>query len=287
MRLLVYVILLALILGCHENRRTVTALVSADTLCADKLQVDSESVTMLPDTMYASAKRVRYDVQQLNDSVDGELNTLTNLYNVDSGSFTFRNGPARNADFGGRVTGMPDPIAIDWVFATDFDTCKTKYGTWGGGTGWTGQPLYVRWNKSQTDRIGRLPVATDNFGSEEIIFGSLCGKVYFLNFNTSKPSRLPVDVWNPIKGTVSLAPVYKNNLYVGQGVPKDSIFGHLVVDIDKGEITKAVDRDMNAYRVWGAFDSSPIRVVQFLFWPAEKALFTSIYAITAICRYIL
>lgn len=137
MRLLVYVILLALTLGCHENRRTITALVTADTLCADKLQVDSESVTMLPDTMYASAKRVRYDVQQLNDSVDGELNTLTNLYNVDSGAFTFRNGPARNADFGGRVTGMPDSIAIDWVFATDFDTCKTKYGTCGGGTGWT------------------------------------------------------------------------------------------------------------------------------------------------------
>lgn len=272
MRLLLCAILFLFALACTQNKSgsSIGQREESDSMVSDTLPAESQESVMLPDTALPSAGLVRFVVQQLIDSVDGEVCSLKNLYQETDGVLAFRNGPARQADFGARVQGTPDSIAVDWTFTTDFDTCKTKFGVWGGGTGWTGQPLYVKWNAQQAARIAGLPVATADFGCEEIIFGSLCGKVYFLNFATGMPSRQSVDVGNPIKGTVSLDPVFRKNLYVGQGVPKGDTFGNMLVDIEKGEIARLFDRDRNAYRGWGAYDSSPIRVGQFLFWASEN-----------------
>ena len=49
--------------------------------------------------------------------------------------------------------------------------------------------------------------------------GSLCGKGYFINYQTGKASRKPLDLGNVVKGTMSLDPELMN-LYVGQGVPR-------------------------------------------------------------------
>jgi outer membrane protein assembly factor BamB len=94
--------------------------------------------------------------------------------------------------------------------------------------------------------------------------------LYFIDFETGKPSRDAIDVGNPIKGSVSLDPTLNGNLYVGQGVPFKRPFGHMVVDLHKGAISKLVPEDNKAKRRWGAFDSSPLRVDRFLFWPGEN-----------------
>ena len=59
-----------------------------------------------------------------------------------------RGGPYRDFSKHGNVADRLDSIAIDWVFKTAFDTTKTPYGIWGGGTGWTGQPLLADWQGS-------------------------------------------------------------------------------------------------------------------------------------------
>ena len=61
------------------------------------------------------------------------------------------------------------------------------------------------------------PALTENFGAEEVMVGSLCGKAFFLNFQTGKPSRQALDLHNVVKGTMSLDPEMMN-LYSGQGV---------------------------------------------------------------------
>lgn len=256
--------------GGGRTKDNATAM--ADSTVCDSAVTENtvEIIPMLPDTAYESASMVKYRVDLFNDSVDSVICSLEDSYKDIPGVFAFRGNPSRQANFGGRVSGRPDTIIVDWQFTTDFDTCKTDFGIWGGGSGWTGQPLYVNWPDSMVNKFKNAGNVTDDFSKQEIIVGSLCHNVYFLNFNTGKPSRNPIDAGNPIKGTISLDPSLNGNLYVGQGVPAKRPFGHMVIDVINGEISKFVPEDRKAARGWGAFDSSPIRVGQFLFWCGEN-----------------
>ena len=213
--------------------------------------VEIQEPQMLPDTMLPSASTVSYSIEVTDTSMSGELASIRSLYDGGDGWFTFRANTLRNADFGGKVTGSPTKVVKDWQFDTYFDATKTSMGTWGGGTGWTGQPLYLR-------------------QSDEIIVASLCGRVYFLNFQDGTESRPYLDVINPIKGTCSLEPVKRNLLFVGHGIPKVPPMSQLVFDLRKHSRTFASGADHKAGRGWGAFDSSPVVVGGFLFWPGEN-----------------
>lgn len=169
------------------------------------------TVLPLPDTLYPSAKRVRYDVE-IKDSSDLTLSSLESLYDGED-VLTFRKTLLRDANFGGKVTGTPATIDTAWVFHTYYNTEQTKYGIWGGGSGWTGQPLYHK-------------------KRNEIMVGSLCGRAYFIDYNTGKATRQAIDVTNTIKGTPSLDPTL-DNLYVGQGVPNHQPFGSLTIDLKR------------------------------------------------------
>lgn len=213
--------------------------------------VEIQEPQMLPDTMLPSASTVSYSIEVTDTSMSGELASIRSLYDGGDGWFTFRANTLRNADFGGKVTGSPTKVVKDWQFDTYFDATKTSMGTWGGGTGWTGQPLYLR-------------------QSDEIIVASLCGRAYFLNFQDGTESRPYLDVINPIKGTCSLEPVKRNLLFVGHGIPKVPPMSQLVFDLRKHSRTFASGADHKAGRGWGAFDSSPVVVGGFLFWPGEN-----------------
>lgn len=238
---------------------------------------DSDSIETLPDilplpdTAYASAADVVYKTDVLLDNVSGQLTDFADRYKDAPGHFTFRGNLLRDADFGGRVQGTPSRIDTAWIFKTDVDMTETKYGTWGGGTGWTGQPLYVHWDSAHFSKQKQTARGlTPDFGAEEIIFGSLCSRIYFLNFNTGKPSRDTLDAGNPIKGTGSLDPDLEGNLYYGQGVPRGADFGHEAFDINAHSRFYFWNHDYKAYRHWDAYDSSPVAVGQFLFWPGEN-----------------
>ena len=174
---------------------------------------------VLPDTCYASAEAVKYVVENT-DSLPHPLKDFNDRYEGSTNVMAFRKNLLRNADFGGTVKGTPTSIEIAWVFTTDYDTTHTKFGTWGGGSGWTGQPLYMKWTDEQMAAFRKAsPGLTQDFGQEEIIVGSLCGKGYFINFQTGKASRQPLDLGNVVKGTISMDPELLN-LYVGQGVAR-------------------------------------------------------------------
>ena len=222
----------------------------------------------LPDTLFASAQTLNFVVDNA-DSAEAPLRYYDDLYDRNDRVMTFRRNLRRDASFGGRVVGTPDTIEVAWSYDTPFGRAETKFGQWGGGTGWTGQPLYAHWTEAEQDsmRQGGAPLTAD-FGPEEIMVGSLCGEAFFLNFQTGRPSRQPLDLHNVVKGTMSLDPELMN-LYVGQGVPKGEPLGCQAFSLTTHQ-RGTFFSDPRAWRGWQAFDSSPIVAGGYLFWPGEN-----------------
>lgn len=223
----------------------------------------------LPDTSYASVAGMKYSIERL-DSTSGRVSSLADLYADAPGVFTFRKGMRRNADFGGSVSGVPSDFTVEWTFHTQEDYTATSVGSWGGGTGWTGQPLYVEWPDSCIQRMKKSGAVNTDFSGKEILVGSLFGSVYGIDFVTGKASRPAIPIGNPIKGTISLDPTLNGNLYIGHGVPARRPFGALAVNLYDNKQFYMFGEDPKAQRRWGAYDSSPLRIGQFLFRPGEN-----------------
>ena len=254
MKTLSLLLILTLLSFCNRQSERVTGTSPEnDRLCS--------AIVPLPDTSFSSVEALIYNITIFDTINSGVLENLRDMYDSVPGILTFRGGPYRDFPKHGKVAGRPESISVDWTFKTAFDTTKTPYGIWGGGTGWTGQPLLADWPDDLTGN------STTN---KEIIVASLAGELYFLDYSTGQPSRNTIDVFNVIKGTPSLDPTLNGNLYVGQGVEINPPFGAMVIDLHKDAITHFVPKDPKAWRGWGAYDSSPIRVGQFLFRLGEN-----------------
>lgn len=223
-----------------------------------------------PDTSYASVENVKYVVEVIDSTIPARLESLYNLYANTPGAFTFRQGAHRDARFGGRVDSVPTRFRVEWVVATEIERCDTVFGPWGGGTGWTGQPLYVEWPDTILKKLKNSGAMRADASGKEVMVGTLCGKIYFMDFETGKESRDTIDAGNPVKGTVSLDPTLNGNLYVGQGVPPRRPFGALAINLFTNKQFHFFPQDSKAWRGWGAYDSSPVRVDRFLFRPGEN-----------------
>ena len=242
----------------------------ADSLKAEEARLNQP----FKDTVYASASHVKVVLLTVKDSTDdGVIRDLRDTYANAAGALTFRSGPRRDARFDGLVDGRPTDIEVLWTYKTDRNDEPTDYGRWGGGTGWTGQPLYIEWPDRVLTAQKKSGAMTAGAGKREVIVASLDGRVHFINFDTGEASRTPVETGgNPVKGTPSLDPTLNGNLYVGQGVAAAKPFGAMVVDLNKHAVTDFMPEDRQAYRGWGAYDSSPVRVGRFLFRPGENGI---------------
>lgn len=256
--------IVAIVAGCGSRSGNNDESSTTDTLIEKSAAVE---LPPLPDTTYASAAQVKFKVEVVDESIDPIINSFADLYSDVDGSFTFRRNAFRNADFPTVLSADPTKIVVDWEYETDEDFTPTDYGTWGGGTGWTGQPLYVNWPDSIMERFQADGI---NNARQEIIVGSLSGSICFIDYLTGKASRKRINTGNPIKGTVSLDPTYNGNLYVGQGLSSHRPVGALVIDLFKNTETHFFGADPNAGRRWEAYDSSPLRVGQFLIRPGEN-----------------
>ena len=231
-----------------------------------------------PDTMFASAEKVMFVVDTFNTSIPSKLSDFKDLYEDALGIFMFRGSPTRNPNFCGHLHGDSTNINVDWVFTTAMDTSKTSHGTWYGGTGWTGQPVYVQWPDSLMQRFQQLSdTIIYHLCPQELIIASLCGKVYFVDFQTGQQSRKYLDTKNVLKGTPSLNPLLNGHLYVGHGVQKHTPFGNIVFDMFTHQTIYTFGRDAKAWRSWGAYDSSPVIIGGFVFRPGENGTLYKYY----------
>lgn len=253
---------------------------------AAKSQCDSDSIatdsvaiidlTPHPDTVFESAKSLKtVKIDTFLKDVPGKLESYENQYAKVDGILTFRGDPSRETPFSGKVKGTPSTVKVDWVF----NTGAGMSGRWGGGSGWTGQPLYVNWSDEQVKRIKSEAASyiTPDFKNKEIIVGSLAGKVFFIDFETGKASREAYNIGNPIKGTASIHPSLNGNIFVGQGIPDTRPFGAIVFNLFNHKQISFFKEDRSAWRAWGAYDSSPITVGQFVFRPGENGTLYKLY----------
>lgn len=233
----------------------------------------------LPDTAYISVDKIDYVVERYDTTTPATVSTFDDLYADAPGVFTFRGSPRRDMPRSGLLDSIPTQVEKVWTFITAYDSRQTSTGVWGGGSGWTGQPLYVEWSDSLMAHQKALsPALTDNFSPNEIIVGSLSGEVYFIDYNTGKASRKPYATGNPIKGTVSLDPRLNGNLYIGQGIPAEEPIGADVFNIFTHRRISFFGRDSKAWRGWSAYDPSAIVVDNFVLRPSENG---TLYKLTA------
>jgi outer membrane protein assembly factor BamB len=194
-----------------------------------------------------------------------------------TGIFTFRGGAQRNSPVKGILSKTPVKIITDWIYKTGYDTVHGKYGTWGGGAGWTGQPLLVVWKIEELKNIQAIFPEFKNRRTplKEIIQVSLCGKIYFLDFDSGKPTRLPITISNPIKGTPSIDKISKNYLFVGQGVQHNGSFAWRIFNLKTNALVHLEKMPSSfAYGKWGACDASPLidaKSNSFI-WPTESGV---------------
>ncbi|MBM3452131.1 MAG: PQQ-like beta-propeller repeat protein [Bacteroidetes bacterium] len=196
-------------------------------------------------------------------------------YSDDSNILCFRGNAQRSRSSIGKLTSSPKKIQIKWKFKTDIDPTRTHLGVWGGGTGWTGQPLFVHWKSGSNWRKNLRSSFYNRKELKEVIVGSLCGKVYFLELENGIEIRNPISIKNPIKGTISIDPRLNGNLYIGQGIKHTEKFGNYFYNMFTGDLLKYNSgNDQFSNRYWGAFDSNPLidEKNQILFWPAENGL---------------
>lgn len=135
-----------------------------------------------------------------------------------------------------------------------FDTSSSS---WGGGAGWTGQPLIVKWPEDLKNKMNIYDEFKEKEDFTEVIYSSLDGNIYFLDLESGKQSRDKIRVGNPIKGTMTIDSRGIPLLYTGEGIPENDVVGFNIYSlIDGSKLYEINGMDQNAYRGWPAFDGS-------------------------------
>ena len=291
------------ITGCHSSEMLevdVSTLIEAepeevqaqeeelqgDTSTVDPVAVAAESTTPKLDrektyTVTGSTLNgFTYDIRLNNEEkLYSESPRQLNLSLVSSDSYTsaegiltFGGNNYRNTFAYGTVGVTLESLRTAWSKAT---------GTLGeqSGTGWTGQPLIIRWSSEVLPTLGVDEGWKATGDLTEVIYPAADGKIYFYELYSGTATREAIEVGASILGTAALDPLGRPMLYVGQGVMtknsknKDVAYVY-AVDLIKNEVVYEFGgRDYFARREsWNAFDSSPLIINDTLICPAESGI---------------
>ncbi len=134
------------------------------------------------------------------------------------GVFTFRgDGMRQNAAFG--TADMPlDGLSVLWQ--TELGSLRTSDSGTLYGLGWTGQPAVVKWSVEVRGMMNLNEDKKAVKALKEVIFAAQDGKVYFLDLNDGLPTRDPIDVGFPLKGSVAVDAIGRPVIALGQGISK-------------------------------------------------------------------
>jgi outer membrane protein assembly factor BamB len=215
----------------------------------------------------------RLSTTQLQGSLSPPMSLFPEPFTEVEGVLTFRGDSHRAAPVWGNPSVRDHMLEVAWSFTTTRGRTEHVNKAWGGGAGWTGQPSLVRWPPDVRAVMNLKASHKQDAEFVEVVQASLDGRVYFLDLATGLPSRDAtfwnpvtrrfdadyIDVRNPIKGSLSLDPRGFPLLYVGQGVPQVGPIGFRIFSLLDGQLLHFIPgRDGDAYRSWGAFDSSAL-----------------------------
>ena len=206
---------------------------------------------------------------------DGKYTDLT-------GIITFRGNNYRsNPVFGtASITEKKFDTKNSWKNKTGKLKKTVKDGYWTGSC-WTGQPLIMKWDDSVRMNMTAMYTNKQNKdGLVEVIYATADGHVYFYDIDDGKPTRDPIALGFPIKGTGSIYPDGTPLYFVGAGdsmgndCAKAFVINLMTNEIiyTYGENDVFSDRtDNNAFTAW---DSSPLIDVETdtLIQPGENGI---------------
>jgi len=186
------------------------------------------------------------------------------------GVITFRGNNYRNNPTYGFADVSMEILAEKW---------HSNIGAYNGwsGSGWTGQPLIVRWDE-ETKRIMNLfPEKKDKTNLVEVIYATLDGHVYFYDLDDGSYTRNPVFLGMNFKGAGSLDPRGYPIMYVGSGDVCNGVSPRMFIVslIDGTVLYEKSGADGYSNRPsWSAFDSAPLvhSESDTLIWPGENGI---------------
>ena len=192
----------------------------------------------------------------------------TAAYSGAEGIVTFRGNNYRNDPTYGTATVTEKAITNNWNRGIG------SLNNWPG-SGWTGQPLIVRWDAETIEMMNIYPEKKEKDGLVEVIYATLDGYVYFYDLDDGTSTRDPLFLGMNFKGAGSLDPRGYPIMYVGSG---DNYNGapkmYIVSLIDCTIMYERSGNDDFANRGWYAFDSAPLvhGESDTLIWPGESGV---------------
>ena len=151
-------------------------------------------------------------------------------------------------------------------------------GKWGG-TGWTGQPLAVRWDQEALKNMGIYDSKKSKDDLVEVIQTTMDGNIYFYDLEDGSYTRDPINIGMVVKGTASLDPRGWPILYVGSGIVTNGAPRMYVISLLENKVLYSQSgSDTFALRSWYAFDSSPMISAETdsIIWPGESGVLYSL-----------
>lgn len=207
---------------------------------------------------------------------DYEINfDLPERYTEIEGIVTFRGDNFRSGAAYGTAAVSSKTLTKVWSKSTS--GLSDTDGIYWSGSGWTGQPLIVKWPEATRKNISAMyDWAREKEGLVEVIYATLDGHVYFYELTSGEYTREPLNLGFNYKGAGALDPRGYPILYVGSGV--DSVNGRSRVKvvnlIDNSVMFEFGHNETFANRGWHMFDSSPLVSAETdqLIYPGENGI---------------
>lgn len=146
----------------------------------------------------------------------------------------------------------------------NIDTSKLKKGYGSGywtGSGWTGQPLVVRWTRQELNVMNIYEEKKQKEELVEVIYSTMDGNVYFLDLEDGTRTRDDLKVGLPFKGAGALHPTLPM-LFLGAGDSGanegEYARGYIYSLIDQQKLMEFGGEDPFSLRKFHGYDSSPL-----------------------------
>lgn len=195
-------------------------------------------------------------------------------YTALSGITTFRGNNFRNNP----TYGFADmeEYSLEGVWSRDTGSLSYGDASWSG-SGWTGQPLMMKWPKEMKAHMNMEEWAKEDDELVEVIYACMDGYIYFTDLRTGKPTRESMYVGYTFKGAGALDPRGYPVLYVGAGYDsyegKARVFIINLLDCSV-MLTFGNDDPFTTRGTLSYFDSSPLvdAETDTLIYPGENGI---------------
>ena len=205
-------------------------------------------------------------------SVDPEYD-----YSKGKGIYTFKGDHKRSGGSFGHISNENSSMSVKW----SIDTGKLQKGYGKGfwtGSGWTGQPLIIKWDESDKKDMDLPSSLKEDRDFTEVIYSTMDGKVYFLDLRTGERTRPDIDVGLPFKGAGAIDPDHPLlHLGPGDSGPTEDLYarGYLYSLENSGKLLEYGGKDPFSKRIFCGFDSSPLFFNDYMIEPSENGIIYS------------